>query len=252
MNSTTTGTLVFIFLCAAVFIGMRLRALLPDHHLSAETKDSVKLAFGMVVTMAALVLGLLVASAKGAYDAERGEVTQMAAKVAFLDHVLTLYGPDAAEARARLRVALADAIERIWPSDPTKQAQLAPNFQVGDTVFAAIHGLAPQDDTHRDLKSMAVSAAADVGQIRSLLVAQSGSSISKPLVIILVVWLVFAFLSFGLYAPGNATAAIALVISALSVSAAIFLILELDQPFRGIVRIPSDTMSQALQHLQTK
>ncbi len=249
VNSTTTGLIVFACLCGAVFLGMRLRAMLPEHHLSSETRDAVKLAIGMVVTMAALVLGLLVASAKGSYDAQRAEVTQMAAKVSYLDHTLALYGPDAADARSKLRAGVEQAVKRIWPDAPGQTADLNPNIHVGDAIFTAIHALAPGDETHRDLKAQAVSAGTDLGQLRSLLLAQSVSSVSKPLVIILVVWLVFAFLSFGLYAPPNATALIALIISALSVSGAIFLILELDQPFRGLVRIPSDTMVQTVQHL---
>jgi hypothetical protein len=229
---------------------MRLRALLPDHHLSSETRDAVKLAVGMVVTMSALVLGLLVASSKGAYDAERSEVTQMGAKVAFLDHLLVLYGPEAKDARTKLRSAIEQAIQRIWPPDPGASQIVTPNLQAGDAVLAAIQGLNARDETQKMLKSQAMAATMDVGQLRALLVAQSVSSVSRPLVVILVIWLVVAFLSFGLYAPANSTAISALVISALSVSGAIFLILELDQPFRGMVRIPSDTMVQALQHMQ--
>ena len=249
MNSATTGIIVFACLCVAVFLGMGLRSLLPEHHLSADTKDAVKLAIGMVVTMAALVLGLLVASAKGAYDTDRSEVTQMAAKVAFLDHMLALYGPDAAEARALLRKAVEGAVKRIWPEDHRQAGELAPNIQAGDAVLNAIQSLSPRDDAQRNLKSQAMSTAVELGQIRALLFAQSVSSVSKPLVIILLVWLVFAFLSFGLYAPANATATAALVVSALSVSGALFLILELDQPFRGLVRIPSDSLTQVVQRL---
>jgi hypothetical protein len=249
VNSTATGLIVFAALCGAVFLGMRLRIVLPEHHLSEDTKDAVKLGIGMVVTMAALVLGLLVASAKGAYDAQRGEVTQMAAKVAFLDHMLALYGPSAGDARARLRAAVDGAVKRIWAPEGGGMGRLAANFQAGDAVFSAIQALAADNETQRNLKMQAAAAAADLGQLRSLLLAQSVSSVSKPLVVFLIIWLFFAFLSFGLYAPANATATTALVVSALSVSAAIFLILELDQPFRGLVQIPSDTMVQILQHL---
>jgi hypothetical protein len=85
MNPVLTGTLVFACLASAVFLGMRVRAALPEGHLSPETKDAVKVGMGFVSTMAALVLGLLVASTKGAYDTKKSEVTQMAAKIVFLD-----------------------------------------------------------------------------------------------------------------------------------------------------------------------
>lgn len=106
---------------------MLLRAVLPQDHLSADTKDVVKLAMGLVATTTALVLGLLVASAKGSYDAQRSQVIQMAAKIAFLDRVLANSGPDAAEARAQLRGGLERLIARIWPDDKSKQALLEPS-----------------------------------------------------------------------------------------------------------------------------
>src|SRR5215471_16949280 len=99
MNSTVTALIVFACLVAAVLLGRALRRLLPEDHLSADSKDTIKLAMGLVATMSALVLGLLVSSAKGSYDTERSEVIQMAAKVAFLDRVLATYGPQVAEAR---------------------------------------------------------------------------------------------------------------------------------------------------------
>src|SRR5438093_1434458 len=100
MNTTLTALIVFGCLVGAVLLGRALRRLLPEDHLAADSRDTIKLAMGLVATMTALVLGLLVSSAKGAYDTKRSEVIQMAAKVAFLDRLLSLYGPEAAEARA--------------------------------------------------------------------------------------------------------------------------------------------------------
>src|SRR5882757_2200540 len=115
---------------AAVFggaaLGIVLRAVLPESHLSTETKDTVKLAMGLVATMTALILGLLVASAKGSYDAQRSQLIQMAAKFAFLDRVLANCGPDASESRAVLRMSAEQMIARIWPDDKSRQAELEP------------------------------------------------------------------------------------------------------------------------------
>jgi hypothetical protein len=199
----------------------------------------VKLAMGLVATMAALVLGLLVSSAKGTYDTARSEVIQMTAKVAFLDRVLAIYGPEAAEPRGELRAAVADAARRIWSTDPSGVAQLAPNQQAGDALYIAIERLSPHDDAQRMLK----------GQVTTLMVAQSIPSISKPMLIILVSWLVVIFFGFSLLAPANATTTLALVASAFSVAGAIFLILELDHPFGGLIRIPSEPMINVLSHL---
>src|SRR5213592_4634078 len=114
MNATLTALIVFGCLILAVLVGRTLRGFLPEAHLSTESKDAVKLAMGLVATMSALVLGLLVSSAKGAYDTQRSEVIQMAAKIAFLDRLLTVYGPEAAQARAQVRNTLEEAVRQMW------------------------------------------------------------------------------------------------------------------------------------------
>jgi hypothetical protein len=246
MNTTLTALIVLACLIAAVLVGRTLRGLLPAEHLTADSRDTIKLAMGLVATMAALVLGLLVSSAKGSYDTERSEVIQMAAKVAFLDRVLGLYGPEAAEARASFHEAVEEAVRQIWPEEAGGPAHLAPNMQAGNIVYGAVQGLSPHDDTQRKLKEQATTLATDLGQLRSLLVVQTVPSISKPMLIILVSWLVVIFLGFSVLAPPNATVILALMVSGLAVSGAIFLILELDQPFGGLIRISSEPMLNAL------
>lgn len=249
MNTTLTAAIVSACLLGAVLLGMRLRRLLPDHHLSADTKDAVKLAMGLIATMAALLLGLLVSSAKGAYDAERTQVIQMAAKIAFFDRVLANYGPESAEIRVQLRAVVEEAVRRMWPEEIGAPPQLTAGNQAGDAVYFAIQQLSPRDDTQRNLKAQAMALAAELGQLRLLLLAQSASSISKPLLIVVVSWLVVIFLGFSLLAPPNATAILALTVSALSVSGAIFLILELDRPFGGLIAISGEPMFKVLSQL---
>jgi hypothetical protein len=246
MNTTLVALIVSGCLFAAVLLGNRLRRLLPQHHLSAESKDAVKLAMGLVATMTALLLGLLVSSAKGSYDSAQTQVIQMAAKTALLDRVLALYGPESAPVRARFHELIEEAVRQMWSPNSASQAQLAPNIQAGNALFFALQGLAPRDDTQRSLKTQALALAVDIAQIRTLLVAQSVPSISKPLLIVVVAWLVVIFLSFSLVAPANATAILALLVSALSVSGAIFLILELDRPFGGFIQVSSEPLLNAL------
>jgi len=196
--------------------------------------------------MSALLLGLLVSSAKGTYDSERGQVIQMAAKVAFLDRVLATYGPEAAEARRRFIEAVEGVVRQIWPEGKSAQPSVAPNVHEGTLVFAAIQGLSPKDDAQRALKAQATTLAIEIAQLRSLLTAQSLPSISKPLLVVVVCWLVAIFTSFSLLAPSNATAATALLVSAFSVAGAIFLILELDRPFSGLIQISNEPLRTAL------
>jgi hypothetical protein len=246
MNTILTAAIVSACLLAAVLLGMRIRRCLPDHHLNADTKDTVKLAMGLVATMSALLLGLLVSSAKGSYDTVRTEVIQMAAKITLLDRVLSLYGPDAGPLRSQFHAALDGAIRQMWSRDV---GTAGPNVHAGDALYAAIQSLSPRDDTQRALKTQASSLAVELAQLRTLLHAQSVASISRPLLVIVVLWLVIIFFSFSVLAPPNATAGVALVVSALAVAGAIFLIIEMDRPFTGLIQISSEPMQNALKQL---
>jgi hypothetical protein len=246
MNISLTSVMVLAVLLTALAVGRWIRRLLPEHHLSSESKDTVKLAMGLVGTMTALVLGLLVSSAKSSYDTTRGEVLQMAAKVALIDRIFDVYGADAAQARAQFRDVIEGAVQQIWPEGRDRPANLAPNLQAGNALYFTIQALAPKDDAQRALKAQAMSLVMDLAQLRTLLLVQSTPSISKPMLVIVISWLVVIFLSFSLLSPSNATANLALVISAVSVAGAIFLILELDRPFSGMVRISSEPMLNAL------
>jgi hypothetical protein len=249
MSSLQLALLSLVAVFGGAALGIGLRAVLPQNHLSADTKDTVKLAMGLVATMTALVLGLLVASAKGSYDAQRSQVIQMAAKFAFLDRVLSNCGPDAAEARAQLRVSVERMIARLWPDDKSRQAELTPSTSAGQAVYEAIQNISSQTDSQRAAKSHALQITVELGQMYWLLFQQAGTAISKPLVFVVVFWLAIIFLSFGLFTPRNGTAITALLASAVSVCAAIFLLLELDHPFSGTIEISSGPMRHALEHL---
>ena len=249
MSDNAIGVLVLVCIFGASLLGMLLRRMLAEHHLSPDTKDSVKLGMGLVGTMAALILGLLVAAAKGSYDTEKNEVTQMAAKVAFLDRLLSNYGPESADTRDLLRRAVEGAIVRMWPKGRSSRAQLDPTGSGVEDVHKAILKLSPKSDVQVSLKSQAVGVASDLGQLRWLLFEQSGRSVAMPLLIVVISWLAIIFLSWGLFAPPNAIAIIALLLAAISVSGAIFLILELDQPFDGLIQISSTPMRNTLANL---
>jgi hypothetical protein len=249
MSATLTAAIITICLFGAVLVGMRIRRLLPEHHLSADTKDTVKLAMGLVATMSALLLGLLVSSAKGAYDAERTQVIQMAAKVAFLDRVLAIYGSETADLRSQFHEAVEVVVRNMWPPTAGGTPQLAANLQAGNAIFFALQKLTPQNETQRTLKAQAMSLAVDLAQLRTLLQAQSIPSVSTPLLVVVVCWLVVIFLCFSLLAPPNGTATVALLVSAFSVTGAIFLILELDRPFGGLIQISNEPMLNALSQL---
>jgi hypothetical protein len=249
MNPTIVAIILSVLLIAAILVGRSLRRLLPAHHLNEETKDTVKLAMGLVATMAGLLLALLMFSAKGSYEAERTQVIQMAAKVSYLDLVLALYGPETMDARKQFHAAVEDAVRRLWPEAKGLKAELDPNIAAGNSVYLKIEALSPNTDAQQKLKALAEAGAADVAQLRALLLAHSETSVSTPMLVVLMSWLVVIFASFSLLAPPNMTANVALYISALTVAGALFLLLELDSPFNGILQIPNREMVNALNQL---
>jgi hypothetical protein len=249
MNSAVSSLVLLLALVGVVLLGRTVRRRLPEHHLSADSKDAVKLALGLVATMTALLLGLLINSAKSTYDTQRNEVIQMAAKITFLDRVLAAYGPETAEVRAEFHKAVGEMIRLMWPQALAAQAQLRPNAAEGEAIYAAIQRLSPRDDMQRSLKAQAASLAADIGQLRMLLLAQMVPSIPKPLLIAVVCWLVIIFVGFSLLAPPNATTTVSLIAAALSVAGAMFLIMELDHPLGGLIRVSSEPMLQALNYM---
>ena len=249
MNSPVIAVLAFAGILGAVLLGMRLRSALPDHHLSPEAKDTVRLGMGLVATMTALLLGLLIASAKGSYDTQRGQVIQMAAKVGFLDRVLAIYGPETAETRALLRTSTEGLIQKLWPDRRSEEAEVDPAISTAQALYGSIQKLAPQNDEQRALKAQALEAVTDLSKTRWLLFAQADTSIPTPFLVIVIIWLGIIFLSFGLFAPTNKTVVVTMIIVALSVSSALFLILELDRPFDGVIQISSAPMRNALNHL---
>jgi hypothetical protein len=240
-----TTAIVAACLLAAVCMGMWLGHLIPVDQLSPETKDIVRLTTNLVATMSALLLGLLVNSSKASYDTTRTRVMQKASKYALLDRVLEICGPQAAEVRDDLHALIEAETRRLWPDDAHVTAPTKSQHQMGNAFYLSILRLEARDDIERALKAQAVNLAVDLGQLLSLMDAES-TSISKPMLTVVVLWLVQIFLGFSVIAPPTATAIFALIVSALCAAGAIFLILELDEPFGGLIRIPSEPMRNLL------
>jgi hypothetical protein len=247
MTPMTIGWIVFACIFGGALIGMVLRSRLPEHHLDSESRDLVKVGMGLIATMSALVLGLLVASAKSSFDTQRSELAQMAANVILLDRVLAHYGPETKECRELVRNFILITQTRYWPDE----APLPPNQPPFSTevLYDKIQDLAPKNEAQRNLQIQAIKTCVDIAQTRWLLFAQRDSSIPTPFLIMLVFWLTVLFASFSLFAPPHATTIATLLVCALSVSGAIYLILELDRPFDGLVRVSSLPLRNALEQL---
>jgi len=242
VSSLAIASLVFGCSFGAAVIGMVLHVKLPDRHLDQDSRDVVKLVMGLIATMSALVLSLLIASANSSYDRQSSELKVLSANVLLLDRTLKFYGPGAKEARDGLRDAIRQTHDRIWSPDGVRPENL-------DSVNASIEQLlrlSPKTDAERMMQSRAVQESESITQSRLAMFEQLGSSISWPFLTVLVFWICVLFVGFGLFARFNPTVTVALVVGALSVAGAIFLILELSEPYRGLMRISDEPLRNAI------
>jgi hypothetical protein len=249
MSSLATTGIVFVAVLGSAFLGMFLRKLLPPEHLSADTKDIVKLTTGLVGTILALVLGLLIGSSKGYYDTQSAELIQSSAQIILLDRVLAHYGPETQPARGLLRAIVANVFDRTWSRQSPGTSPADPALTTGERLFAAIQQLTPRNDAQRSIQGQALNMVAGLGQTRWLMYEQSIARMPRALLTMIVFWLCVLFLSYGLFAPPHATTIATLLLCAVSVAGAILLIMEMYDPYRGLIRIPSAPMQAALEQL---
>ena len=249
MSSLTIASIGAACILGGVLLGYWLQQFLPKHHLSKESQDTVKLGAGMVATMAALVLGLLVSSAKGSFDTMATGIAQLGAKIIMLDHVLADYGPEAKEAREQLRQSTAVAIERIWGDKKSGPGGLraAESSRGQATVQGKLRDLTPKTAAQQAALAQAAQISGDVLQTRLLLLEAQQASLPPVLLALLIFWLAMLFISFGLFAPRNVTVLLVLFICALSVSSAVFLILEMSHPLDGFIRVSDAPLLKALE-----
>jgi hypothetical protein len=251
MNAFAVAFLVLACLLAGAWLGFWFSTIVPEHHLSAHSKDSVKQTVAVLSTLTALVLGLVVGSAKSSYDAKGDALTAMAADIILLDRTLAQYGPETAEARRLLRDSTEAGIKAIWADEGIRFAAMEAAGAGGvlEGIQRQIRGLSPQNESQRELKARAIEVAADLSKTRWLTLTRSGGSIPVPFLAVVVLWLALMFVGLGLLAARNATVVAAALAVALAVSAAIFLILELDTPYAGLITLSDAPLRLALQHL---
>jgi hypothetical protein len=248
MSSLEISFITLAIVFAGALLGIGLRAVLPEQELAGESREVVKLGMGLIATMAALVLGLLIASAKASFDTQNSELTEMSSKVVLLDRVLAHYGPEAKEARDALRSSVVDSLDSLSAKDASVFSQMGASVH-GEVLYDKIQAFSVKDDVQRSIQSQALSIIMSMGQTRWLIAAQRTNSVSEPLLVVLVAWLTIIFISFGLFAPRTVTVIVSLLVSAVSVSGAIFLILEMYSPYTGLIHVSGAPLRAALAHL---
>jgi hypothetical protein len=247
---------IFLIAFASIFgsalLGMVFRTRLPEDHLSTDSRDVIKLGTGMIATLAALVLGLLISSAKGTFDAINNDIKQTGSKIILLDRTMARYGPETREARYTLRGLVAATIARMWPTGSDRIAvERAGQSESGqEHIDHMLRQLSPRNDEQRQLKAKALQISSEIAQARWLFIEYIGqSSFPRTILVLLVCWLAIIFFTFGLFASRNATVIVVLLICAFSAASSLFLILDLDQPFSGLIRISNAPLVNVLAHL---
>lgn len=251
MSSIWMSVIIFVCVFSGSLFGLFLRTVLPGHHLSKDAQEAVKLGAGLVATLTALVLGLLISTSKGSFDATQAMVTQSGAKILLMDRVLANYGPETNEIRGLLQRFLSDRIVMIWPEAIRKfsHADFSKSAVDMEEIQAALRNLAPKNDLQRLFQTQAIQISDDLLQLRWLLFEQLQTSLPPMFLGMLLFWATILFACFGLLAPRNGTVLVVFFVCSLSVAGAIFLILEMEKPFSGVMKMSSAPMIKTLERL---
>jgi hypothetical protein len=248
MSELSIAAIVFACCLGAAFVGIFLGRVIPDQHRDSDSKDTVKLVMGLIATMAALVLSLLIASAKSSFDAQQIGLEQLATNVIELDRQLAAFGPETKGIRDSLRTAMVGLHDRIWSAEGATPDTIDPRARADfyDAMSGAMQSLPATTDAQRYDKQTALDLAKTIAHTRLLMFVETTAKISTPLLVILILWVSTLFLGFGVFARLNPTACGSFLVGSVCVAAAIFLILELSLPFSGLMRLSDGPVRYAI------
>jgi hypothetical protein len=245
---TALGSFALILLSIAG--GLFLRYKLPESHLSGDSKDVIRLATALIGTMAAVVVALLFASTRSNYEATNSQVARLTAGVVELDQLLKEYGgPEGLALRGALRSDVTSMVSAIWRGDAPVTGALLRPVTHEETVLYRLRQLEPKTAVQAAIKTRALVVSNDIEQSRLILLAQPADTLSKPFIAVLVLWLCFIFASFSMSSKANPTLVAVLLICGFTAATAIYLILELGQPFDGLLQLSHKALSHALSPL---
>ncbi|MBP6699942.1 MAG: hypothetical protein KA135_01775 [Halioglobus sp.] len=248
MSPTVVALIILVIVFGGAMVGLWLQQVLPDQHLSADTKDVVRLATALVATISALVLSLLVSSANSSFARFDDELTQNAARVIMLDRTLDEYGPSTRAIRDSLKARFERRMELVYATE-AEQAETTDRFGAvtqEENIDSRLFALDPQGPAQQGLQARALELNDEINTTNALIHVQREDSLPWPLLMVLGTWLTLIFSTFGLFAPRNPVVTGALLVCSMSAAGAVFLILELNSPFTGVIRVSIAPMREAL------
>lgn len=250
MNPISIAAITFVCAFGGALLGNYIRTLLPPTHLSKESQDIMRLGMGLVATMTALLLGLVTASARSQFDGQDVAIRASMSNILTVDRLLARYGPETQPTRDLLKRAVVSRLQATWPEDNTPGTGLSEQSTAGvEQLENQILELVPATDKQRWIKSEALKLSEDVMKARWRVLSSGSGSVPFVFLVVVIFWLTVTFGSFGLYADQNASVLAVLFVSTLSVAAAVYLIVELDDPFNGLIKVSSGPLHYALGQL---
>jgi hypothetical protein len=250
MSSTAAFLASFASILIGAAIGMVLRRALPADLLEGGSKEAIRLGAGFLSTLAALVIGLMIASAKNTYDNQNSNIRQLGTNAVLVDQMLTKYGPEAIAARTLLREIIPSATARIWRENVKGGGSTFVVSETAERFYNAVEGLKPGNAERTSLKSRIIHLTTDMGRTRLLVFTQGDDGIPLPFFVVLVFWLVVIFASFSLFAEPSPLVIASTLLFALSVSSALFLIVDLSHPFEGLMQISNHHLHMVLPKIE--
>lgn len=249
MRALAMSSLVFVLVFGGALAGMAVRRVRPDEHFMPEAKETIRLVIGLVVTMTSLVLGMLVSSSKTFYDGEKNQVAEMSAQVVLINDLLTAYGPETEQLRIEARRSVEEIVERIWPKKSSDSVVLKP-LDNSAQFYQHLQQLAPKNEAQTSAKTQLLAATVSLKKTYWLMFLQSEqTSISVPLLSVVTAWLVIIFFSFGIFAPRIPNVMLTLFVCAIAASAAIFIIMSMNSPFNGVLKISPAAVRDVLRQM---
>jgi len=246
MTNITIGFISFVAIFGGVLVGRFAARRLPNRHLNTETQTAVTVSVAVIGTLSALVLGLMISAANTSFSGRSDEIRQLSLQLIRMDRNLRRYGPEAAETRASLRIWGFAKIQQLFPDKTKPPVSSDTTVALLESVQDQLLDLSPETERQKYLRTLCLTLSSQIIQARWSLEIRSGYSIPIPFLVLLIFWLAIVFGSFGLFAPANPTAMVALLLCSIAVAGGIVLIENLDNSGSGFIKLSSDSMRKAL------
>jgi hypothetical protein len=250
MSPETFAVAVGLAIFAAGVIGLILQRLLPDTSTTGGPRDMIGAVVGLLTLLSALVMGLLIWTAYGVYAGQNLAIQNLAAKILQYDLALADYGPEAKDLRLQVRHALANTIDQVWNANENDNDFVAHNFAAALQSLRnrgeALENLNPSTDQQKQALAAAKAVEESIGQSRLQMSFALTSAVSYPLILIVVGWAAILFCGFGLMSKGHMMSLVCVLVGAIAVASAVYLILDLSSPYSGLFRASSEPLEQVL------